>query len=372
GVERMLQTLAECKSECPEMESHFAYCFEGRLSGELRKRGEPLYHLGEARARWLPSIWRVRKALRRLLASQQFDCAITHSPWGQAIFGQAIHKAGIPNALWLHDLPNGKHWVERWARRHQPDLVLCNSEFIQGELPKLYSGTPSKVLYYPIPAPKLQYGEVECNALRRELGASRESVVIIQVSRMEPWKGHPMLLDALAKMAAVPGWICWIAGGPQRPWEEQYLNSLRALAAEHGIANRVLFLGQRSDVERLLQAADIFAQPNAQPEPFGIVFVEALYAALPVVTTDFGGGKEVVNTSCGVLVPPKDAGALGEALIRLVNSSELRATLGGAGPARARELTDPKTRLNKLCNQLSNIAANHGSGPLRTANGVNG
>src|SRR5258708_11024204 len=116
GVERMLQTLAECKSYCPEMESQFAYCFEGKLSVELRRQGETLYHLGEARARWLPSVWRVRKKLRQLLAKQNFDCVVTHSPWGQAIFGPRVQKTGTLNILCLHDHPTAKHWVERLAR----------------------------------------------------------------------------------------------------------------------------------------------------------------------------------------------------------------------------------------------------------------
>ena len=59
-----------------------------------------------------------------------------------------------------------------------------------------------------------------------------------------------------------------------------------------------------------MHAADIHCQPNTAPEPFGLVFVEALYAGLPVVTTALGGALEILTDACGVLVPAGDAPAL--------------------------------------------------------------
>jgi len=103
-----------------------------------------------------------------------------------------------------------------------------------------------------------------------------------------------------------------------------------------GIAGRVRFLGQWSDVSSLLRAADIFCQPNQMPEPFGIVFIEALLARLPVVTSAMGGASEIVDESCGLLVPRSDIDALAGALRQLIESAPLRAKLGSGGPARAR------------------------------------
>ena len=76
-----------------------------------------------------------------------------------------------------------------------------------------------------------------------------------------------------------------------------------SLVARKGLAERVRFLGERADVPDLLGAADIHCQPNSSPEPFGLAFVEALHAALPVVTSDAGGAREIVTPACGVLVP---------------------------------------------------------------------
>jgi glycosyltransferase involved in cell wall biosynthesis len=109
----------------------------------------------------------------------------------------------------------------------------------------------------------------------------------------------------------------------------------------------VRFTGQRSDVPRLLAAADIFCQPNLAPEPFGISFVEALYAGLPVVTTAMGGALEIVDSTCGILVSP-DSGMLSDALRQLVENPEMRKGLSDQGPRRAESLCAPERQMREL------------------------
>src|SRR5205823_8856307 len=134
----------------------------------------------------------------------------------------------------------------------------------------------------------------------------------------EGWKGHDLLLRALGGLRDLSGWVCWTAGGAQRPAEAAYLAELRQTAARLGIADRVRFLGHRADVPRLLAAADIHCQPNTGPEPFGIALIEALHAGLPVVTSRLGGAVEFVDATCGVLVEPSDPSALAAALTALL------------------------------------------------------
>ena len=181
-----------------------------------------------------------------------------------------------------------------------------------------------------------------------QLGTPDDAVVVIQACRLERWKGHTLLLDALGRLRDRPDWIAWIAGGAQRPHERVYLAELEAQAAAAGIADRIRFLGQRADVPRLLAAADVHCQPNTGPEPFGIAFIEALYAGLPVVSTRMGGAAEIVTEDCGVLVEPGDAAALASGLRRLIADPSERVRLGKVGPARAAELCDPGRVLRRL------------------------
>jgi glycosyltransferase involved in cell wall biosynthesis len=236
--------------------------------------------------------------------------------------------------------------------------VIGNSLFTQGTVSLLFPHAPCSVIYYPVMLRERQDAENCRKAIRQELDVSNETVVIIQVSRMEAWKGHELHLEALAKLKGDSHWVCWMVGGAQRPVEQEYQRAIQQKAVDLGIGERVRFLGQRSDVPQLLAAADIFSQPNLGPEPFGIVFIEALSAGLPVVTTAMGGPQEIIDSSCGMTVPPQNPGLIAASLRRLIDSSALRSELGQRGPARARELCDPATRIPDLCAALQRIALN--------------
>ena len=353
----MLVTLARCRALSLELECEFALCFAGRAEDELRAAGATVHRLGEVRVRWPLSLLRARRALRGLIERRGFDAVICHSPWTQAIFGSVVRSTGPASIFWLHDIAAGRHWLERWAARVVPDGAICDSRFTAATLPFIYKRlprVPCEVVYYPV-APTPGLSQAERAAVRAEFGTAPEAVVVIQVSRMEQWKGHRLHLNALARLNGVPGWTCWMVGGAQRPHEARYLEGLRAEAAALGIGSRVSFLGQRGDVARLLSAADIHCQPNTGPEPFGITFIEALYAGLPVVTTSIGGTLEIVDGSCGMLVEPDDPAALAGALCRLIEDRELCARLGAAGPARATALCDPRAQMAALSRALTKL-----------------
>jgi glycosyltransferase involved in cell wall biosynthesis len=166
---------------------------------------------------------------------------------------------------------------------------------------------------------------------RKRLNTSSEAVAIVHSSRMEPWKGHRLLLKALSLLASVPNWTCWVAGAPQRPSEEHYFKMVKEDAVRYRIADRVRFTGWEEDITKLLAAAQIHCQPNTAPEPFGITFVEAMSAGLPVVTTSWGGPLEIVTGESGILVAPDDPDSLATSLEKLITDPGLRAKLGAAG-----------------------------------------
>jgi glycosyltransferase involved in cell wall biosynthesis len=168
------------------------------------------------------------------------------------------------------------------------------------------------------------------------------------VSRMEPWKGHRALLGALARLAPIPGWTCWIVGGPQSPAEGAYERQLRDVARVHGLEARVRFTGHRQDVSEILGASDVFCQPNVEPEPYGMAFVEALHAGLPVVTSAIGGALEIVTGECGVLVRPGDEAALSGALSALITDPTVRDRLGRGARARLTQLGDLASSMRRL------------------------
>jgi glycosyltransferase involved in cell wall biosynthesis len=120
------------------------------------------------------------------------------------------------------------------------------------------------------------------------------------------------------------------------------------VALSAGLDGRVRFLGHRTDVSSVLAAADICCQPNEGAEPFGLSFVEALAAGLPVVTTRLGAAPEIVDDTCGILVEPGSAAALGDALHRLITCAEDRRSMAAAAMDRARLFCDLPGSLTQL------------------------
>ncbi|HEU4950937.1 MAG TPA: glycosyltransferase [Holophagaceae bacterium] len=175
---------------------------------------------------------------------------------------------------------------------------------------------------YPSPAPREE--------VRRELGLDPEDFLWLAVGTLNPAKDYPGLLQAAARCAeAEPRFRLRIAGGGEAR------AGLEAEAAALGLQDRVAFLGKRADVPRLFKAADGFVLSSAW-EGLPNAVMEALASGLPVVATDVGGVRELIEPGrSGWIVPPRDPDALGRALQEVMAlDGEARAAAGAEGRAR--------------------------------------
>jgi glycosyltransferase involved in cell wall biosynthesis len=163
---------------------------------------------------------------------------------------------------------------------------------------------------------------------RAELGIDDNTFLFISVgSFRDDKKDYPNLLRAAAQLPSSPSWRIAIAGtGVQ-------LAQTRQMAADLGLADRVSFLGLRTDIPELLQAADAFVLPS-WTEAMSIAVLEAASSALPCVVTDVGQNSAMLPPDGGAVVPPKDPRALAKAMDELLQSpADLRMTRGQAARA---------------------------------------
>jgi glycosyltransferase involved in cell wall biosynthesis len=137
-----------------------------------------------------------------------------------------------------------------------------------------------------------------------------------------PWKGHRIFLEAARRvMEEVPNARAFVIGeAPERG--QAYRDELRRLVNDLGIADRVVFTGFREDVPELMQLLRVIVHASVTPEPFGRVIAEAMAMGKPVVATDAGGPREIIQDgSDGYLVPPEEPEAMARAIIRLLTDS---------------------------------------------------
>jgi len=369
GVEVFLATLVREASAAPGMEPDVAVCFEGRFSAELESMGRAPHVLPSPRLSRPNTVLNARHALRDLLQRESYDVVVCHQPWACVMFASVVRRAGFPVVMWMHMAGDGKHWLERLCRLSRPDLAVCNSRFTADRTSAWLPRTSIEHAYCPVSTSKASLGAEERSVLRRSLQTPADDVVVVQVSRLEAFKGQYLLLEALATLRDLPRWTCWLVGGAQRPIELEYLQRLQAIARDCGIADRIRFTGERGDVGHLLRAADVYCQPNTEPEGFGLSFIEAMGAGLPVVTSGIGGAREVVNELCGTLVQPGDVNELSQTIRRLVLDAGLRERLAAEARIRASELCDPVQQMRRIQALLSGVVVN---GPrLERAHAVN-
>ena len=160
--------------------------------------------------------------------------------------------------------------------------------------------------------------------LREQLDLGRGLPVVLTCARLDQQKGHDVLLRAAAQLPEVA--FALAGEGPERA-------RLEALAGELGIADRVLFLGYRTDIPQLLAACDVFALPSLY-EGSSLAVLEAMAARRAVVSSAIGGTDELIDDGeDGVLVAPGEVEPLAAALRQLLADGERRERLG----RRARE-----------------------------------
>ena len=162
---------------------------------------------------------------------------------------------------------------------------------------------------------------------RRVLGVPPETVVIGTIGRLDPVKDFGMLIRAIPALAEkMRTTLLLIGSGSERP-------ALEALAAERGVAHCVRFLGHRDDARDLLPACDVYVNSSVS-EGVSLTILEAMAAQLPIVATSVGGTPEVLDSTCGRLVPARDFEALGRALLELTLQPAVRRELGLAARRR--------------------------------------
>jgi glycosyltransferase involved in cell wall biosynthesis len=187
-------------------------------------------------------------------------------------------------------------------------------------------------------------------SVRQEFGIPDDAPVVLMVARLQRWKGVHVLVDAAANVVKnQPRARFIVVGGTLFGLEKDYALELRQQVERLKLIHAVTFAEFRSDMFRFYSAADLVVHCSIQPEPFGMVLLEAMAHGKPVVASDSGGPREIVERGVtGLLVPPEDAEGLARAILMLLGDPGRGVRMGQAGAARFRSLFSAERMVRQL------------------------
>jgi glycosyltransferase involved in cell wall biosynthesis len=320
---RMLRQLSADGWEC-----HVAVPASARLAEEYASAGAVLHEVpmvrlttsgGSARwvafaATWPLSVFRLVRLIRRTGVSVVHTNSL-HSwvGWAAAALTRRPHvwharEIVFQSAVALR--------VERFLAQHFADLVIAVSNAVAVQL------DPGNVVVVSDEADPLVFGPQRAGSFRRAVGIFDSVALAGSVARLDTWKGFETLLDAFELVRSRRPDAELVIAGAAVPGKESYAASLEARAAAMA---GVHWVGHRRDVADLMADLDVFVAVSTEPEPFGLVVVEALACGVPVVAGAAGGPLEILeadaatgSTGAGRLVRPGDAEDVAAALLELL------------------------------------------------------
>ncbi|MBI1308462.1 MAG: glycosyltransferase [Proteobacteria bacterium] len=296
-----------------------------------------------AKAPWalLANAWR----LRRVMATYRVELVHARSRAPAWSAWAACRLCGVPFVTTFHGtygLAGG--WLKRFYNSVmvRGEVVMANSHYTANHIIENYKVEKRRVVAIPrgvdvsLFDPAL-FSKADARAVREEFHIEEGVPLLVMVGRVTRWKGQDLLLRAMARLKTLR-WHLLLVGGVEK--KSGYGAEVERLCEDLGLRERVTLAGSRTDIPRLLNAADLALSCSVLPEAFGRASVEAMAMGVPMVATALGGSLEtVLPGKTGWLVTADKNGditphALAKTMNEALRNPRLLARMGSAAKAR--------------------------------------
>ena len=322
GVEKLLLDLFEYQSvlEPEELDAIFVLCYEGYLSQKLQERGATVELIPTPCLKRPWTLIQTFFQLRKILNQYDAQIIVSHEIWNHVVAWPVEKLLSVKGVLWIHsssfrfNIPLYKN-LGLWP----PDLAICTSRHVKDSVSTLWPNIKTDYLYPPYAKPTLEI----------KTKGDKKIITLVYIGRMVTYKGLSDIVEALGLIKNANFRLIVVgeaATEEQLIFKQQNIQRVEAL----GFKPKVDFIGFQENVFKILSTADIFVHPNKLPEPLGFVFIEALFSCTPIVATNIGGAKEILemqSSKMGDLVPPNDVNALAEILRKYIEDDAYRCNI---------------------------------------------
>jgi len=352
GAEVMLQTLLDgAGGSARELEFELVFLEDGPWPRELRRRGLQVEVIEAGRLRQPVSALRCVLALAGTLRRRRPDLIVNWMPKAHLYCAPAAGLARMSGRVvwWQHEITAG-HWMDRLATLLPARAVGCCSRAAAEAQERLRPRRRTFVVAPGVPAPR------EASPRPSRAGAGRTPVVGL-VGRLQPWKGQDRLLRAQVLLRERGRRVrTLIVGGDAHGLSGEYAASLPGLVDELGLSDDVTLTGQVPEAGPYIEQMDVLVNAS-DPEPFGLVLLEAMARGVAVVAVASGGPAEIVQDGrTGVLARSGEPAALADAIERVLAEPRLARELGEAGRRRYYEHYTAEAMCERLLSRLEELA----------------
>lgn len=314
---------------------HFRHIFlvysnhSDNLNSKIREAGGFVIEVNRLHNYDLRLFWDIIRAVR----SYNADIISTHFARADiygTLVGLLTKRPVIKNVhgiLW-----NSSKWLQRIDSKLSPfrAVTVCNSKATFQAVQQQTGLCNGMVIYNGVPDQSVKLSGTQVAKLRAEIGILKDAFVIGHVGGLIPLRDQDVIIDALSILIhkTEKSYLVLVGDGPVH-------HQLEQRAAEFRLTDKVLFLGYRDDIPRLMQIFDVYVN-MAYAEGFGISVVEAMQTGLPVVLADAGALPELIeNGVSGLLVSRGDSAFLAQVLMQLEKDRHWAAQLGDSARLRA-------------------------------------
>jgi glycosyltransferase involved in cell wall biosynthesis len=403
GAETSLRgLLAGMRSAEPSWELWLVLGEDGSLADIARSLGAhvvleafppALARIGDTGGRSLATAWAllrtvpriVRYAWRLAACVREIKPDIVHTNGLKMhLLGAWTRPARTPLVWHIHDYVSRRRFMSRLLRlsRKRCTLAIANSSSVACDLRSLLPGVKVIPIHNAIDMERFSPvgNRLDLDAISGLAPAPANTVRVGLVATFARWKGHKVVLEALARVACNVPIRGYIIGAPiyQTDGSQWSSQELRQTADRLGLTHSVGFTGFVEDTAAAMRSLDIIVHASTEPEPFGMVIIEAMACGKVAIVSAAGGASELFTDGQDALAhQPGDVAGLAAAISRVASDRELRTRLGKTARATAERRFDGRRLARELLSvygQVSGYASGveaHAAMPSSAAGAIN-
>lgn len=329
----------------------------GEMAEKYKYRGVEHYELN-LKKKGIYNYFKVKRKIKKIINEVKPDIVHVRSRWPAFCFNKIIKQLRIPLVTTFHGTYSGNRFFLKKKYNSvmtEGDKVISISKFIDDHVRFYFPSCKTRLVQINRGIDTDYFNLSSVTKIRKEkllanFTLSENVHIILLPARITSWKGHLVAIEAahlITKKDTSLNFVMLLVGGEDE--SNTFSKILKKKVKKLGLENRILFCGNLNDMPAVYSIADIVLSTSIEPEAFGRVSAEASSMTKPIISTNHGGSREIIeNNMTGWLVEPSNSKQLADKILEVLKLPNDRKDVVGTN---ARRRVEEKFGLRKMLNK---------------------